>query len=58
MSTENRLRRLGLDHLADKPEELRKELSKQVASIKAREAELKEELRQKRLRLQAEKSPR
>jgi len=37
MSTPDRLRRLGLSHLADKPEELDKALAARVAQGRARE---------------------
>ena len=37
MSTPDRLRRLGLSHLADKPEELSKALAAGIAQDRARE---------------------
>jgi hypothetical protein len=51
MSHEARLSRLGLSHLADKPEELSRELNRRAAEIKEREkvASAKLEARRKEL---------
>ncbi|AOY83610.1 MULTISPECIES: hypothetical protein [Moorena] len=39
MSTEERLRRLGLEHLKDKPEELEKELERRLLERQKQEEE-------------------
>jgi hypothetical protein len=46
MSTEDRLARLGLSHLKDKPEELEKELAKRLAEQRKEDERWHEEQKQ------------
>ena len=48
MSTEERLDRLGLRHLADKPKELLKELNRRIAEIRKEEREWEKKRRKRR----------
>lgn len=47
MSTEKRLKRLGLDHLKDKPEELKKEIEKRLKERKEEEEKWEREKKKK-----------
>jgi hypothetical protein len=53
MSTDDRLRRLGLYHLRDQPDALRRELARRVAEGKKVEARIEREMEEIRRRLAA-----
>ena len=48
MSTEERLDRLGLRHLADKPKELLKELNRRIAEIRKEERKWEKQRRKRK----------
>ncbi|MBD2596170.1 hypothetical protein BCD64_15450 [Nostoc sp. MBR 210] len=49
MSTEERLKRLGLEHLKDNPQELEQEIEKQLAERHQKEKEWEKQQAEKRL---------